>query len=99
MQHAPVTSKPHIKSKLICDDQLFDKVFVFWWSSIPSLHVENGAINLPPPSYSVSGCNLGLTPGLFWWWVGIHKIKAETHFVFKDLVALHGTLTVALLYM
>ena len=33
-------------------------------SSIPSLRVENGAINLPPPSYSVSGCNLSLTPGL-----------------------------------
>ena len=33
-------------------------------SSIPSLRVENGAINLPPPSYFVSGCNLSLTPGL-----------------------------------
>ena len=33
-------------------------------SSLHSLRVENGAIDPPPPSYSVSGCNLSLTPGL-----------------------------------
>ena len=33
-------------------------------SSIPSLRMENGAIDPPPPSNFVSGCNLSLSLGL-----------------------------------